>query len=76
MIVEEAIVMEEVHNDRFVEFPPADPAVWLDETKGTRPPRGPSRCQARRYTARYDQDSEVFENLHVAKQVDQELKSV
>jgi hypothetical protein len=76
VLVEEAIVMEEGHNGRFVEFPPADPVVWPDEAKRTRPPRGPSRCQARRYTACYDQDSEVFENLHVERQVGQDLKSV
>jgi hypothetical protein len=69
-IVEKVIVMEEEYNGRFVEFPPAEPVVWVDETKRTRrledlqDVKTDGTPQFITKTARY------FENLHGERRID------
>lgn len=68
--------MEEEHNGRFVEFPPAEPAVWVDETKRVHrlevlqdvKPDGTPQIMIK--AARY------FENLHGERQIDHDLTSL
>jgi hypothetical protein len=75
-VVEKVIALEERHQGRFVEFPPAEPVVWVDESKRIRhlevlqesSPSGTPQFMIK--TARY------FDDLHGERELEQDVASL